>query len=293
MEQKKTETDKTYWHPAFFADIQIELAEDVTGKYPKTLIRHLREERHYSLKKTEPGIYLVQGDFLPIQIIVTRKLSKQKNLWLKSLTNKLDTASAQNLIADYLVQHCRNNGEYSTRYFCHHRVVVSQRCTRHRLLPPPCVDKNNVHCTHRYFCNAVLAHPQNKLYQSVITTIMRANQKIFQEVNSMDDIVMEIVQEKFDRKLKETVDREVKKKVEIATEEVTQQVTQQVTKQVTQKTKLMDLIALIQKKCIKNKPLSVIADELEAEPNELLPVYNIVFQNPDKSIDELYSMVAK
>ena len=239
MEQKKTETDKTYWHPAFFADIQIELAEDVTGKYPKTLIRHLREERHYSLKKTEPGIYLVQGDFLPIQIIVTRKLSKQKNLWLKSLTNKLDTASAQNLIADYL------------------------------------------------------AHPQNKLYQSVITTIMRANQKIFQEVNSMDDIVMEIVQDKFDRKLKEAVDREVKKKVEIATEEVTQQVTQQVTKQVTQKTKLMDLIALIQKKCIKNKPLSVIADELEAEPNELLPVYNIVFQNPDKSIDELYSMVAK
>lgn len=239
MEQKKTETDKTYWHPAFFADIQIELAEDVTGKYPKTLIRHLREERHYSLKKTEPGIYLVQGDFLPIQIIVTRKLSKQKNLWLKSLTNKLDTASAQNLIADYL------------------------------------------------------AHPQNKLYQSVITTIMRANQKIFQEVNSMDDIVMEIVQEKFDRKLKEAVDREVKKKVEIATEEVTQKVTQQVTKQVTQKTKLMDLIALIQKKCIKNKPLSVIADELEAEPNELLPVYNIVFQNPDKSIDELYSMVAK
>ncbi len=109
----------------------------------------------------------------------------------------------------------------------------------------------------------------------------------------MDDIVMEIVQEKFDRKLKEAVDREVKKKVEIATEEVTQQVTQQVTKQVTQKTKLMDLIALIQKKCIKNKPLSVIADELEAEPNELLPVYNIVFQNPDKSIDELYSMVAK
>ncbi len=109
----------------------------------------------------------------------------------------------------------------------------------------------------------------------------------------MDDIVMEIVQEKFDRKLKEAVDREVKKKVEIATEEVTQKVTQQVTKQVTQKTKLMDLIALIQKKCIKNKPLSVIADELEAEPNELLPVYNIVFQNPDKSIDELYSMVAK
>jgi hypothetical protein len=37
----------------------------------------------------------------------------------------------------------------------------------------------------------------------------------------------------------------------------------------------------------------VIADELEAEPNELLPVYNIVFQNPGKSVDELYKMATK
>ena len=28
-----------------------------------------------------------------------------------------------------LVQHCRNNSAYSTRYFRHRRVVVSQRCT--------------------------------------------------------------------------------------------------------------------------------------------------------------------
>ena len=28
MEQKKTESDVTYWHPAFYADIQIELQED-------------------------------------------------------------------------------------------------------------------------------------------------------------------------------------------------------------------------------------------------------------------------
>lgn len=332
MEQKKTETDKTYWHPAFFADIQIELEEDaenlefenehqlgtnpmkidvlvikketdapvkknigkifrkyniieykspddslsvddfykiygytcfykadvplvdsipiqeltitfVTGTYPQNMISHLMEVRHYSLEKMEAGIYLVHGDFLPIQIIVTKKLSKQKNLWLKSLTNKLDPISAQDLITDYL------------------------------------------------------AHPENKLYQSVITTIMRANQKIFKEVNSMDDIVMEIVQEKFDRKLKEAVDREVKEKVKIATEEVTQQVTQkvtqQVTQQVTQKTKLMDLISMIHKKCIKNKPLSVIAEELETEPDELHFIYDIVCQNPEKSIDELYELAVK
>ena len=28
MEKHKTETDVTYWHPAFYADIRIELAEE-------------------------------------------------------------------------------------------------------------------------------------------------------------------------------------------------------------------------------------------------------------------------
>ena len=54
----------------------------------------------------------------------------------------------------------------STRYFRHRRVVptghdiVSQRCTRHRLPPPPCNDDYIMHCIHRYFRNAVLMlHP--------------------------------------------------------------------------------------------------------------------------------------
>lgn len=353
MEQKKTESDKTYWHPAFFAGIQIEFKDDadnlefenehqlgtnpmeidvlvikketgkpvktnlgkifrkyniieykspddflsiddfykvygytcfykadvpfvnsipiqeltltfVSEKYPQNLARHLLEERNFIIEKTEPGIYLVHGDFLPIQFIVTKKLSEKNNLWLKSLTNKLQgTDSAQKLVADYL------------------------------------------------------AHPKNKLYQSVIETIMKANKKLFQEVNSMDDIVMEIVQEKFDKKLKEAVDREVKQIIDQRTEEVTQQVTEKVTQQVTRqvteevtqqvtrqvtkevtqqvikKTKLMDMISLVQKKCRKNKPLSVIADELEIEPDKLLSVYTIVFQNPGKSIDELYEIAVK
>lgn len=40
---------------------------------------------------------------------------------------------------------------------------------------------------------------------------MWANQKTFEEVNGMSDIVMEIVQEKFDRKLKEGTKKAVKK----------------------------------------------------------------------------------
>ena len=88
----------------------------------------------------------------------------------------------------------------------------------------------------------------------------------------MSDIFMEIVQEKFDRKLKEEVEK--------ATEENTV------------KTKLTERISLIQKKCAKNKPLSVIADELETDMDEILSLYDIISKNPDKTTDEIYQMVA-
>ena len=88
----------------------------------------------------------------------------------------------------------------------------------------------------------------------------------------MSDIFMEIVQEKFDRKLKEEVEK--------ATEENTV------------KTKLTERISLIQKKCAKNKPLSVIADELETDVDEILSLYDIISKNPDKTTDEIYKMVA-
>ena len=308
MEQKKKENDATYWHPAFFAGIQIELAEDadnlvfenehqlgtkpmeidvliikketdrpvkknigrifkkyniieykspddslsvddfykvygytcfykadaryvnsihadeltitfVAEKYTRKMIKHLTKIKKYQVTEVEKGIYYVNGDLIPIQILVTKNLSGEENLWLKSLTNKLKaTETAEKLVENYM------------------------------------------------------DHKDSRLHRSVIETIMRANQKIFREVNGMSDIFMEIVQEKFDRKLKEEVEK--------ATEENTV------------KTKLTERISLIQKKCAKNKPLSVIADELETDTDEILSLYDIISKNPDKTTDEIYQMVA-
>ena len=62
-------------------------------------------------------------------------------------------------------------------------------------------------------------HKKNNLHRAVIETIMRANQKLFEEVNGMSDIFMEIVQEKFDKKLKEEVDKQVAKETKEIKEE--------------------------------------------------------------------------
>ena len=74
----------------------------VCSRYPAKLIRHLREKRGYTIEKQEDGIYYMKGDYFPIQIIVTSKLSETENLWLKNLTDNMkEVESAKKLIDDY------------------------------------------------------------------------------------------------------------------------------------------------------------------------------------------------
>ncbi|MDR1177418.1 MAG: hypothetical protein LBK64_01185 [Spirochaetaceae bacterium] len=47
------------------------------------------------MEETGPGIYTVSGDYLPIQIIETKRLSAEENLWLRSLTNDLERGAAR------------------------------------------------------------------------------------------------------------------------------------------------------------------------------------------------------
>ena len=74
----------------------------VSKRYPRELIRHLKEVRHYTIDNPEEGIYYVIGDILPIQILVTNRLSPEKNLWLYSLTDTLkDMSVTRQLLEDY------------------------------------------------------------------------------------------------------------------------------------------------------------------------------------------------
>lgn len=53
-------------------------------------------------KKMEEGIYYVTGSKIPIQVIVTEQLSKKKNLWLRSLTDRIkDKEDMKRLLNEY------------------------------------------------------------------------------------------------------------------------------------------------------------------------------------------------
>lgn len=85
----------------------------VCHAFPHKLLKHLKHIRNYSIEKQENGVYYVKGDFFPIQIIHTKELSKEENLWLRSLTNNLkDKTDIRALMTEY--EHKASNNLYSS-----------------------------------------------------------------------------------------------------------------------------------------------------------------------------------
>jgi hypothetical protein len=76
----------------------------VESRYPRDLLGHLQGERGYVVEERWPGIYIVSGDILPIQIIDSRRLSAGENMWLKDLDNRLEASEIQRITAEILRQ---------------------------------------------------------------------------------------------------------------------------------------------------------------------------------------------
>ena len=122
----------------------------VSSAYPRKLIRHLQEFWGWQIKLEDKGIYYICGFKIPIQIIVTEQLSGEKNLWLRSLTDRIK-------------------------------------------------DQNHM----KRLLNEYREKQGNMLYESVMQMIVRANGKKFQEVDCMCEALNEIIQMQFEQKLKE------------------------------------------------------------------------------------------
>ena len=71
-------------------------------------MKHLRGERGYRIEGKK-GIYIVYGDFFPMQIIVTSRLSKSENFWLRYLTDDLQSVEEANNILDKYEGHQKEN----------------------------------------------------------------------------------------------------------------------------------------------------------------------------------------
>ena len=67
----------------------------VSTQHPKKLLTFLR--KRYTVKHAQQGIYLVEGDTCPTQVLVSVELSQEDNLWLNSLRNNLSAAQLERI----------------------------------------------------------------------------------------------------------------------------------------------------------------------------------------------------
>jgi len=81
------------------ADISDMTLTFVTSRQPKKLLGYLRRERGYGIEKKWPGVYIVSGDPLPIQLINSGELSAEENRWLKGLSDKLSPLEWREMFA--------------------------------------------------------------------------------------------------------------------------------------------------------------------------------------------------
>ena len=149
----------------------------VSTKYPQKFVEHLKTKWNYKFEQKYQGIYYIQkeNDILPTQLIVTSRLSLEDNLWLRSLTNKLE-------------------------------------------------NKNQI----QKIVNEYHKNKKNKLYESVMDIIVKANHKEFEEAKgdmckALEELMADVIEERVEQKVTERVEQEVAERVEEATKKAMEQ----------------------------------------------------------------------
>lgn len=147
---------KVYGYACFYKSDTVHVdeirAEEITitfvcSRFPKKLIKYLRRNRGFEVIQQEEGIYYIEGDVFPMQIVLLPKLSAEKNFWLRHLTNDIrDVRTAEKLLNEY--EKCKGN----------------------------------------------------KLYESLMDVIVRANWKVFNEVKGMCKALEELMKDELDER---------------------------------------------------------------------------------------------
>jgi hypothetical protein len=94
---------KVYGYACFYLYMNKLRVTDVTitiveTRHPRELFTHLKEIRGYQVEEAWSGIYHIKGDIIPIQVIESKRLAAGEDLWLRALGNKLDKASALEVV---------------------------------------------------------------------------------------------------------------------------------------------------------------------------------------------------
>ncbi len=268
------------WHPAFYAGLQIELAEEAGNlvfenehtlstkpmQIDVLIIKKNTEQkiqknigqifrRHNIIEYKSPEDVLSVDDFYKVYGYAC---------FYKSDTGKADEVEIRELTLTFVCYHYpekmmrhleRTRGfsieemdagiYYIIGDMIPMQLIVVPRLSRsNNLWLYSLTDKLGTDQEAEDLLCAYKEHENENLYQSVMDIIVRSNIELFQEDGKMCDALMELMKDKFEERER------------IASEET--------------------IMSLIQKKLKKGKSLSVIADELEETEEAIRPLYDRV-----------------
>ena len=77
--------------PAPVSELTVSFAVTV---HPRELMKYLESVRGFAVRMAEPGIYCVEGDTFPVQILESKLLPSDENLFLRNLRSNLSVEDA-------------------------------------------------------------------------------------------------------------------------------------------------------------------------------------------------------
>ncbi|GHV77391.1 hypothetical protein AGMMS49942_22120 [Spirochaetia bacterium] len=85
----------------------------VLTRRPRDVLNHIATDCKYPVTQKNPGIYQVTGSLFPIQIIETKRLSEDENMWLKDLHKGLEPRTLGKILQ---ASHAYSNSDHIKAY---------------------------------------------------------------------------------------------------------------------------------------------------------------------------------
>jgi len=70
----------------------------VSTMHPDSLISYLNQRAEISVEKVSNGLYYIHNEVMPVQILATKYLSEEENMWLTSLTDEISEKQFEKVI---------------------------------------------------------------------------------------------------------------------------------------------------------------------------------------------------
>ena len=69
--------------------------------FPREAVKSLKHEHGFSVQDLDNGIYYIEGGIVPIQLLESKRLSKNDNLFLRNLRSNLSTDDMLGVLESY------------------------------------------------------------------------------------------------------------------------------------------------------------------------------------------------